>query len=398
MRVLFFAEPATLAHVARPAVLARELAVRGFEVTVATGGDFRWVVEQAEINLANMRAIGTRAYLNAVTKGRPVFPLDVLQSYVLEDLRLIGKYQPDVVIGDMRLSLALSARVAGVRFLAIANAYWSPLAPTHFEVPVHRLTRGLGYHLVKWAFPLAWPIISAIHALPMYRLCKRYGVPPLGLDLRRVFTEGDTTLFADVPSMVPTTDCSIPGRYEYIGPVVWSADGALPAELDEEDDLRPLVYVALGSSGDSSLLGAIVEALLVLNCRVAVSTGREGMSSFPKGVVAAKFFPGEKLAARARVVVCNGGSPSTHQALLAGTPVLGVPENLDQILNMQFVVASGAGLALRADRLSPACLASLVGRLLTDDSFRQAASRVSLELRSVHCGARVAEILCPPVA
>ena len=391
LRVLFFAEPATLAHVARPVVLAGELAGREFDVMVATGEDFRWIVDQAKLPAIGMEAIGSKAYLAAVAAGRPVFPLEVLERYVEEDLRLIQAYAPDVVVGDLRFSLAVSARLAGVRYLAVTNAYWSPFARARFDVPVHALTRGRGHSAITHAFRLAWPLISAYHALPMHRLRKRYGFPSLGLDLRNVFTEGDTTLFADVPSMVPTYGCPTPDRYAYIGPVVWSPPGSLPPELMDEEDGRPLVYLALGSSGDSALLHGISSALLSLGCRVAVSTGQAGAVSLPRGVVAARFFPGAELAARAKVVVCNGGSPGTHQALAQGTPVLGIPENLDQMLNMQFVVESGAGLAMRADRLSASGVSSMVLRLLTEDSFRQAAFRISHDFARYACGERLAE-------
>lgn len=392
-RVLFFAEPATLAHVARPAVLAGELAGRGFDVMVATGEDFRWIVDQAKLPAIAMQAIGTKAYLAAVAAGRPVFSLDVLERYVEEDLRLIQAYAPDVIVGDLRFSLAVSARLAGVRYLTVTNAYWSPFAPVNFEVPVHALTRGWGHSVVKQAFRLAWPLISAYHALPMHRLRKRYGFPSLGLDLRKVFTEGDTTLFADVPSMVPIDRPPAPNRYAYLGPVVWSPSGILPPELTSQGDGRPLVYLALGSSGDSALLYGIAEALLALGCGVAVSTGQDRAVSLPRGVVAAPFFPGAELAARARVVVCNGGSPGTHQALAKGTPVLGIPENLDQMLNMQFVVGSGAGLALRADRLSARGVSSMVRKLLDDESFRRSAVRVSQEFARYACGDRLAAII-----
>ena len=46
------------------------------------------------------------------------------------------------------------------------------------------------------------------------------------------------------------------------------------------------------------------------------------------------YLPGDIVARHSRLVVCNGGSPTSHQALLAGVPVLGIPDNLDQVLNM----------------------------------------------------------------
>lgn len=392
-RILFFAEPATLAHVARPVVLAGALDAQSHEVAVATGPEYQWVVGDAGLRALPMHAIGSKAYLEAVDAGRPVFPLPVLEDYVDEDLRLMRAFEPDLVVGDFRLSLAVSARLAKLPYVAISNAYWSPFAPVRFEVPVHPLTRMLGPGLVDAAFRIARPLLFALHSLPMHRLCRRHGRPSLGLDLRSVFTEADLTLFADVPTLVPTRDSGRAGRYAYIGPVTWSPDCPLPAAL-EEGERRPLVYLTLGSSGDPALLVEISRALVALDCRVAIAVGPgEARLSFPAGVVAERFLPGAALSRRARLVICNGGSPTTHQALREGTPVLGIPQNLDQLLNMQFIVASGAGLALRADQIHADKVGALTRRLLDEPSFRRKAGEVAGEFARYPSGERFAEFV-----
>ncbi len=381
-RILFFAEPATLAHVVRPVTLAAALDPNKYEVFLATGPDFRGFAIKAGLQIRDLWSIGTRAYLKAVSAGRPVFPYQVLERYVQDDLRLIEDTQPDLLVGDLRLSLAVSARLAHVPYIAISNAYWSPFTPVRFEVPVHASTRLLGPRLVDTLFQLIYPVILAQHSLPMHRLRKKYGMSSLGLDLRRVFTEADKTLFADVPEQVPTRDCGITDRYIYIGPITWSPDGELPEAFNKLNDSYPLIYIALGSSGNTQLLKDIVNAVLSLNTRVIISTGGEMThTSFPDGAVIADFLPGGVIAAQADLVICNGGSPSTHQALQQGTPVLGIPANLDQLLNMQFIVASGAGLSLRADRISIKRVRDAVQQLLNESSFTQKAQQVAENFR-----------------
>lgn len=379
-RILFFGEPATLAHVVRPVVLATALDPKVYEVSLATGPDFRAFVAEAGLPVRDLWAIGTRAYLKAVAAGRPVFPYRVLKRYVQDDLRHIDEFRPDLVVGDFRLSLAVSARLAQVPYIAISNAYWSPYTPVRFEIPVHFSTRLFGPRIANALFQWIYPVILAQHSLPMYRLRRKYGMSSLGFDLRGVFTEADQTLFADVPEWVPTTDCGIAGRYAYIGPITWSPQKPLPAALQQSTDARPLIYIALGSSGDPHLLYDIVNAVASLNCRVAVATGG-GPSSivFPDGVITAALLPGGEVAAKAKLVICNGGSPGTHQALQQGTPVLGIPANLDQLLNMQFIAASGAGLSVRADQVSVERVRGAVQRLLNEPLFAESARRVAKE-------------------
>ena len=92
---------------------------------------------------------------------------------------------------------------------------------------------------------------------------------------------------------------------------------------------------------------------------------------------AAKYLPGEAAARRARLVVCNGGAPTCHQALAAGVPVLGIARNLDQHLNMQAVERAGVGMLLRSDACSAAAIRSAVQHLLDTPSFTERAARMS---------------------
>lgn len=377
-KILFFGEPATLAHVARPVVLARGLDARRYEVELATGADFRRIPEQAGLRVRALDSIGTRAYLAAVAAGRVVFPYRTLERYVRDDLRHIESFGPDVIVGDFRLSLAVSARLARVPYVALSNAYWSPHAHARIEVPVHAATRLIGPKAAGALFRPVAPLVLAAHSLPMHRLRRRHGLPSLGFDLGRVFTEGDVTLFADVPQMVPLDAGAAPGRYRHIGPVVWSPPGELPPALAADTDRRPLVYVALGSSGDPRLLGTLVTALRQVDCRIALATGgAPPPAGLPADAVTADFLPGDRVAARAQLVICNGGSPGTHQALQQGTPVLGIPSNLDQMLNMQFVERCAAGGTLRADRVGVSAVRQAVQRLLSDPSHRAGARQVA---------------------
>lgn len=401
-RVLFFAEPATLAHVARPVVLARALDARRHEVAIATGPDYRRIATDAGLAVRDLHCIGTRAYLAAVAAGRPVFPYRTLEAYVADDLRHIEAFRPDLVVGDMRLSLAVSARLAKVPYVAISNAYWSPYAAARIDVPEHAMTRLIGPGIAGLAFRPVAPLVLALHALPMHRLRRRHGLPSLGLDLRRVFTEGDVTVLADVPQMVPTAPDPVGGerRWRYVGPVVWSPDAPLPEALRSMQAEagaagRPLAYLGLGSSGDPRLLADVIAGLDAAGCRIALATaGRPAPLGLPADAIVSDFLPGDRVAALARLVVTNGGSPGTHQALGAGTPVLGVPANLDQLLNMQFAVATGAALSLRPEHVTVRAVRDAARRLVGEPSFARAARRVAADWFSGYdAGQRFGELV-----
>ncbi|WP_306776585.1 glycosyltransferase, partial [Escherichia coli] len=119
------------------------------------------------------------------------------------------------------------------------------------------------------------------------------------------------------------------------------------------------VYVTLGSSGDPSLLPQILDALANLPVRVIASTaGAPAPQHLPANARVASYLPGDAAAKRSSLVICNGGSLTTQQALATGIPILGIASNMDQFLNMGPIETAGAGLTLRADRLTRRAIGS----------------------------------------
>nr|AAA50942.1 u0002h [Mycobacterium tuberculosis] len=89
----------------------------------------------------------------------------------------------------------------------------------------------------------------------------------------------------------------------------------------------------------------------------------------PANAFVADYLPGEAAAARSAVVVCNGGSLTTQQALVAGVPVIGVAGNLDQHLNMEAVERAGAGVLLRTERLKSQRVAGAVMQVISRSEY-----------------------------
>lgn len=374
LRILFFGEPVTAAHVVRPLALAAALDPERYEVALATGGAFARHADAAGVARRALWSVGSERFLAAVAAGRPVFDADDLDRAVADDLAHIDAFAPHAVVGDFRLSLGVSARLARVPYLAIANAYWSPHARPRFEIPAHPLSRLLGPGAASRLFRAVRPAVFARHAWPMQRVRGRHGLPSLGLDLRRVFTESDLTLYADARELVPLAPSPDDARTRFIGALHWSPGAPLPAALLAAD-ARPLAYVALGSSGDPADAIRCVEAALAAGCRVAVATGgRITAGDLQEGVIAAPFLPGARVVARAVVVACNGGSPACQQALAAGVPVLGLPANLDQLLNMHYVERANAGIAVRPEVATRARLRDAFARLVADPELRRGAA------------------------
>jgi UDP:flavonoid glycosyltransferase YjiC (YdhE family) len=376
MRVLFIAEAVTLAHVGRSIRLASILHRNGIDVELACDKRYAEFLASLDFPVRSIQSVPTEMFLERLARGRPVFSATTLAAYVAEDFSTLRESKPDVVVGDFRLSLSVSARVAGIPYANVTNAYWSPYAKPRFRMPSLPFVSRLGEKLSTALFRMGRPIGFALHARPMNRLRRDYALPGLGWDVRRVYCDGDVTLYADIPALVPVFGA--PPTHRYIGPVLWSPPVAPPPWWDPVLNGEPPIYVSLGSSGPSALLPMVVEALVGLGRPIVVATAgsRVQLPSNPRLWVA-DFVSGETIAAKACLVVCNGGSPTVQQALVHGIPVVGLASNLDQYLNMEYVEQFGAGILLRADQPDPTKLREAIQRAIEDASLRERAGSVA---------------------
>lgn len=374
-RVLFFAEAVTLAHVARCLVLAEALNGK-HEVALALAPHAHRHVPTNRFRVAPLHSIPGARFLDALRHGRPVYDESTLLQYVDDDLRRIDEFHPDLVVGDFRLSLSVSARLRSIPYVAVTNAYWSPWYRRAAPLPVLPWTGFVPLALARPAFAIGRRPVMAAHTRPLNRVRSCHGLPRLPADLRRVYSDADHVAYADVPDLHPTPDR--PVTHRYLGPILWSPPIALPKWWDDEAEPQTSAYVTMGSSGDPALLATIVTALDELDVAARVATA--GAAFTPPARTRARvapYLPGIDAARRADLVVCNGGSLTVQQALSAGKPVLGIASNMDQFLNMQPIVEAGAGLVVRADRASRPAILRAIGRLLQGTDTRAEARRLS---------------------
>jgi len=197
-----------------------------------------------------------------VTKGKLAYTAEEYRQYVEEDLKLIRKLSPDLMVSDYRVSTPICADLSGVPTIMIANAHFSPYSaqpPAALDSPLVRI---IGYEGMRSVVKLFYNTLIKYYAGPFNTVRKSYG-----LRLLKGFHELHDCidrcpywlLYLDIPSLSPTTD--IPSNHGYLGPPIWSPDVAMPDWWDDLPSGKPVVYLTLGSSGNLKHMPIIMKVL-----------------------------------------------------------------------------------------------------------------------------------------
>jgi UDP:flavonoid glycosyltransferase YjiC (YdhE family) len=370
-RILFLAEGATMSHFVRPLALAQALDSNLYEIHFYAPSLYSRYLENSPFITGQLASMPGEQFLDNLAKGRPLFPAATIRDYVTQDRELIRSIRPDLVIGDMRLSLPISARKEGALYAVIFNAYWSPFAKCRSVVPSLPITRILPPRYFGQMYRAAEPLVNALHAREMNKVRREFGIPDLPPDLRVMYTEADHVLYPDIPEFVPTVDR--PRTHHYVGICPWSPPTIKPDWWDRmRSDPRQKVFVSLGSSGPLQVLPALLRALSRLPVAVILaSSGRQ--VPIERSSYTAALLPFTETAKEASIVVSHGGSGGLYPAIAAGTPVLGIPSNADQHMSTAVLEENGPGLGVRREEASDKRLFQTLERLLFEASYRRRA-------------------------
>jgi UDP:flavonoid glycosyltransferase YjiC (YdhE family) len=185
---------------------------------------------------------------------------------------------------------------------------------------------------------------------------------------------------------------------QLLGPRAFAIAGDEPLPEWVASESGPLVYVTFGTVfSNVAALSNIVEGVRSLPVRVVVTVGPHGdpasLGAQPENVHVARYIPQTDLLERCAIVISHGGSGTFLASLAARVPQLCVPQAADQFLNAAACERAGVGLVLQPGAVSVASVRGAVERLLSDDAFRAAATRMSAEIASMPSPGDVADRL-----
>ncbi|MCB1557184.1 MAG: hypothetical protein KDJ15_07725 [Alphaproteobacteria bacterium] len=343
-KIVFLSEAMTLAHPARSRLLATALQEASHEILYYENPVFDHLLPRVPFTVNPLDSNSPESFKERLAQGIPLYDSDTIERYVPEERKILAKEKPDLVIGDFRNTLQISARLEGVPYLNLMNFPWSLHAEHHYEMPPGRALKYIG----KWLGDQLFRAFS--HSLirgqcdPMLKARKKNGLEVLPPSIEYIYTDADYVGYLDLPFVYQGLKM-IPENHRFIGPVIWEPDIPLPDWWNNVPQDKPIIYINLGSSGDTKTLPVLCQRLHDTGrFTLIVGTGTtETLSGIPDSVFQAPFLPGTKASERADIVICNGGSPNAMAALAGGAYCIGFWSNLDQAKNMSFLTKRGLG-------------------------------------------------------
>lgn len=391
-KILFVAEDVTMAHFIRPLVLASALDKEKFEVYLASASRYSKFNNDPNINMINISTISQDMFFRRAKYLIPLYTKKDLMKYHREELILIKKINPDIIVGDLRFSLASTAQKMGIPFVAIVDDHLNPYIKQKYVVPNNPLVRIFGRKIVSRAMPFLGWIFEKWNLYHFNGYRNNLGLPAC-TSIRDFYTIGDCICFPHAEIFEEKKGTK--NNFYYTGPILWEpkVNENFFDFLNDIPKYKKVVYISMGSSGDLNILNKIIN--VVEKMPIISIIGSSGRIKAEKrgNVFIFDFVPALRVLERASLVIGNGGSPIMYQAFSKGVPILGIPNNIDQCFTMQGIAEKGASEIINIEDVTEKRLRIMIEKMLQENAYTKSAKKLKEIVLEKNCAREFARII-----
>ncbi len=379
------AETSRMLEIAK-AVARDPIASALFEVHfISDGGDFESLIEKHDFALTRMEPRLTPEKIELIAKvdrGEkfvPAFTDAEMIQRVENELLVLRRLNPAAAITGSYPSIPTSCRVLKVPLVWVVQSTWLPDFFQHGA----GMTDGLRPALVKAAadkcvlgFINFWIKHGFLNCVN--RTAKHFGVP--GYKSIFEFWRGDITLVAEPPGF---SGVSLPPNHFFTGPLIPQGEFPLPDEVRNIPRDRPLIYFAMGSSGTPGIVARITESFegkpYWVIAPVKFQLAQVSGVKIPCNVLVTDWVPALQVNKMADLALIHGGIGTVMAAALAGTPVVGVGMQLEQVANLACLERLGFAIRVPKSKDPSARIQAAIKHLLHDPVAKERAAAFALE-------------------
>ena len=394
-----------LAHCGRLIMIARETKKTGANIFFGAGTDAISLLKNEGMPYEEIPEFPKKIYDKKMKNSNPfVYTRKIINEFVTAELELYRRVRPDIIVYDARFTAKISAEIAGIPTVSIANANLTPyydfsLVKFPFntlfskfmpEKMVRLLNKNYGQKLMRQIGP---KIIQAVLIAEMVKLSPsmiklgyKIGKNPFQLLL------GDMTLLTDIPTFRPVKE--LPANVKIIGPIFWDGGSKLPDWADKINNNTDLIYVSAGGTGDKKLFRKILQYLKKTDLTIVATTGNtlkpEEVNVSYKNLFISDYLPGEFILKKAKLIIFPGGNATCYQSLSFGVPQILTPLHLDQEDNANQLERLGTGIMINPyTDLNEDNLIAAIDRIMTNRRYKQNSVKLSNVLKTYN-GAKLA--------
>jgi MGT family glycosyltransferase len=358
MKILFFHLPNLgMYHAIEPILV--ELVRRGHQVIHYNEAGFRQYIENTQIRFIPYRSY--RGYFPTVFRN--TINLDELGLLLLETAEHILDFVEKEVLSESP-DLILHSK-----FMAAPKA----VARKH-GIPAVCLTNGTVLYprtLREGKRERATPDMSSVSSLLRFRRrARNFYVAYLKdtVDPDDIFVNDEAlNLVLALEAFQPRRE-SLPAHCRFVGPTV---------QIDQYSKSYELIYASLGSvfADNPKFFDTCIQAFRAIGRRAVISLSDRfspmDFDNVPDHIELCRFVRQKQLLQRAAVFVTHGGDNSVAEAIYCETPMIVVPQILEQSLRARQIERLMLGISIDPADLTVAALRSAVECMLENHVFRR---------------------------
>jgi UDP:flavonoid glycosyltransferase YjiC (YdhE family) len=162
---------------------------------------------------------------------------------------------------------------------------------------------------------------------------------------------------------------------------------------------KPLIYASMGTIQNrfSSVFQTIAAACADINAQLIISLGGglepDALPSLPGSPLVVKYAPQLELLQRANLNITHAGLNTTLESLSYGVPMIAIPVTDDQPGVAARIAWTGTGELVTLSQLRIPKLRRAIERVLTEESYKQNATRFQQIMRQTRGVNRAADII-----
>lgn len=227
---------------------------------ISYGGDYEHLIEDAGFSTYRLTPRFTPEQIELMYKidrleasGSP-FTLEEINVRVENEIGVMKDISPVAVSTGANLTTLISSRACGIPLVitmpfAMTRPFYEAGLGTWPDAFDYKVLRILPDRFLNWLMTRIM-LKSKMLTGDFNKAAKKVGAPPFERTMD--FMDGEYNLVSDIPFVTGVDE--LPPRHRYVGPLYAKFEMDIPPEIQHLPRDLPIIYLAMGSSGNSKIV------------------------------------------------------------------------------------------------------------------------------------------------